>query len=384
MDIKKIEDFLMNGDIIDCIVKDMDELGYVGEYENKVLGYLIGISRKLDEPLSGIVVSASGAGKSKLVDTIQLLTPKEDVVFTSKLTPQSLYYMQKDFLKNKLLIIEERTGSELADYAIRTLQSKGSLSLATAVKNRTQIFEVEGPVSILETTTSYRLNSENVSRCFILNLDESKLQTERIHKYQRFLKTHEGIQIKQKISRIVEFHHNLQRLIEPYPIIIPYAKELTFPINSSSSRRDNQKLLTLIESLTLLHQYQREKFTKNNITYLISNKKDYKLAYNMFKNSYKSNLMFTHPKASMLLNKINSFDNRTFTRKDIADYTGLAPYQVRDNIKYLEQAHMLEVASKPKGKEALYRLNNNMNLTSPEGIRTIGLFYKLTSMVSIT
>jgi len=363
---QRIQDFLKRGDIISCIIKDMETLGYIGEYENKLLGYLIGISRKLPEPLSGIVVSHSGAGKSRLVDTIQALTPKEDVIFTSKLTPQSLYYMQKDLLHHKLLIIEERTGSELADYAIRTLQSKGSLNLATAIKNQTAFFEVRGPVSVLETTTSFRLNLENVSRCFILNLDESSKQTEAIHRYQRLLRTHKGISIKEKTNKIIDFHHNLQRQIMQLPIIIPYAQKLSFPAHCASSRRDNQKLLTLIEAITLLYQYQRKRITKNNTTFIESTPDDYKLAYSLFKRSYSNNLTLAHPKSASLLNKLANIKKNTFTRKDISDFTGLAPYQVRDNIGYLEETGLLEIVKKDKGKNTIYRLNSDIKLTKPE------------------
>ncbi len=366
MQTRKEQAFLEKADILAQITKDMTSLGYIGEEENKALGYLISISRKQDNPLSGIVVSASGAGKSELVDTIELLTPPEDVVFASKLTPQSLYYMQEDSLKHKLLIIEERQGSESADYAIRTLQSKGHLSLATVAKGKTVFFKVKGPVSILETTTSFKLNAENISRCFLLNLDESKAQTGRIHRHQRFLKTHKGIQIKQRRNDIIVFHHTLQSLLKPYPIIIPYAQKLTFPIDTSLSRRDNHKLLTLIEAVTLLYQYQRKKLTEKGITYLVSSIEDYKLAYNLFKNSYKSSLTFTHPKAHMLLTKISDINNITFTRKDIANHTGLTLYQVRDNIKYLEDTNLIEVVSESKGKETYYRLNYDLSLTRPD------------------
>jgi len=368
----KTERFLKSADIIEQIVKDMEALGYVGERQNKILGYLIAISRKLDEPLSGIVVSPSGAGKSKLIDTIQALTLPEDVIFTSKLTPQSLYYMQKDFLEHKLLIIEERTGSELADYAIRTLQSKGSLTLATTAKSQTVFLKVEGPVSVLETTTSFRLNLENVSRCFILYLDESSQQTQAIHRYQRFLKTQKGFQLKDKAKAIVEFHHNMQSKLKAYPVIIPYAQKLSFPVNSPSSRRDNQKLLTLIEAITLLYQYQRKRLTKNSTTFLISSLEDYTIAYSLFKRSYKSSLILTHPKSDMLLKKISYMAKSTFSRKDIADYTGLAPYQVRDNIKYLEEAGLIEAIAKSRGKETLYKLNNHINLTKPEELKEYG------------
>jgi len=368
----KPQQFLESADIIECIVKDMDTLGYIGERENKILAYLIAVSRKLDEPLSGIVVSPSGAGKSRLVEAIQALTPPENAVFASKLTPQSLYYMQKDFLRNKLLIIEERTGSELADYAIRSLQSKGSLTLATTTKSQTVFFEVKGPVSVLETTTSFRLNLENISRCFILHLDESKRQTEAIHRYQRFLKTQKGIYLKERSKAIAEFHHNMQKLLKTYPVIIPYAQELSFPVNSPSSRRDNQKLLTLIEAVTLLYQYQRKRLAKNSTTFLISSIRDYSIAYSLFKRSYKSSLILTHPKADMLLKGISGMDKPIFNRKDIADYTGLALYQVRDNIRYLEEAGLIVAVAKSKGKETLYRLNNHINLTKPEELKEYG------------
>jgi len=362
----KILHFLKTGNILEHVIKDMNTLGYVGESENKILGYLISISRKLNDPLSGIVVSSSGAGKSKLVETIELLIPPEDTVFTSKLTPQSLYYMQKDFLKHKLLIVEERTGSELADYAIRTLQSKGKLALAAPVKNQTVFFEVTGPVSVLETTSSFRLNPENISRSFILNLDESEEQTNRVHKYQRFIKTQKGIEVKNKIKDIIDFHHSLQRLLKETEIIIPYAEKLSFPTNAPSSRRDNLKFLTLIEAVTFLYQYQRKTITKKGITFIESTQKDYEIAFNIFNKSYRNNLLLTHPRAGLLLSKITQMDKNIFSRRDISKFTGWPPYSIRDNIGFLEEAGILEIIKKSKGRETIYRLNNGVDLVKPE------------------
>jgi len=344
----------------------MEILGYVGAAENKLLGYLIAVSRKLAEPLSGIVVSSAGAGKSKLVDIIQKLTPPEDVVFTSKLTPQSLYYMPKDFLKHKLLIVEERTGSELADYAIRTLQSKGSLRLAAPVRGKTHLFEVEGPVSVLETTTSVKLNPENISRCFILHLDESKEQTERIHNYQRYLKAQEPLKLKDGFDKITAFHHNIQRQLNQAQVIIPYAQKLSFPVGSPLSRRDNQRFLTLIESVALLYQHQRRHLVKGGISFIKSSPKDYRVAYELFTKSYHNSMMFTHPKAALLLDRINHMNKGTFTRADIAKYSSWPHHQVRDNMKYLEDTGTLEVISKRRGKKALYRVNSHIKLTKPE------------------
>lgn len=368
----KARELLKSDNILKRVIRDMDILGYVGEEENKVLGYLIAISRKLDQPLSGIVVSSSGAGKSRLVDTLERLIPPEDVVFTSRLTSQSLYYMQKDFLRHKLLIVEERHGSELADYPIRTLQSKGSLSLAIPVKNRTVFFEVKGPVSILETTVSCKLNLENTSRCFILHLDESEEQTRLIHRYQRQARTKERLKLQQKAQGIIRLHQDMQRLIKPCAVIIPYANKLTFPANSPSSRREHQKFLTLIEAIALLYQYQRRKIVHNGLVFIESAIQDYEIAFDIFSRVYRDTLFMHHSKSAVLLAKILRLKRSVFSREDIANFSGWPNYKVRDNIRYLEEAGILMIIRNEKGKRTLYKLNSHLKLTKPEELRKRG------------
>lgn len=363
---RQAQSFLKSPDLLERILSDMELLGYVGEDKTKLLGYLIALSRKLPKPLSGIVASISSSGKSTLLDTIELLTPKEDVVFASRLTPQALYYMPKHALKHKLLIIEERAGSEPADYSIRSLQSKGRLSLAIPVKNQTVFFEVEGPVSVLETTSDKRINQENSSRCFILQLDESKEQTERIHNLQRLYKTDEGILQRARQSQIIMLHTQAQRLLKNIPVVIPYAQKLSFPAHSVFSRRENQKFLTLIEAITLLHQYQRKIVKKFNSEFIQSSVSDYKAAFELYEGTYLSCLLGSHPLAGALFKAIKGIAKDAFTRSDIAKIINWPKYKVRDNISYLEQAGLLIIIEKTKGGNILYKLDKQIELTSPE------------------
>jgi DNA primase len=127
--------FLRRDDLVQAILQDSEALGYVGEDNAKLLAYLIGLSRKLDKPLSGIVRSQSGAGKSALTELVEQLTPPEDVLLYSRLSAQALGYVPKDYLTHKLLILEERAGGEAADYLIRTLQSRRKISQAVVVKD---------------------------------------------------------------------------------------------------------------------------------------------------------------------------------------------------------------------------------------------------------
>ncbi len=256
---------LKRPDLLDQVARDVDALGYVGEETNKRLLYLVAVSRKLDDPLSAIVLSQSGAGKSGITEVIEKLTPPEDVVLLTRLTPQSLYYTEPGFLDRKLVIVEERHGSQEADYSIRVLQSRKKLIAAAPIKDpqtgnlKTKVFTVEARAAFVEATTASSVNHENATRCFELSMDESAEQTARIHERQRLMKTEAGLRLRQQAEAIARRHWNAQRLLEPLPVVIPYADRLTFPTAWMRTRRDHARFLNLIEVSAFLHQHQRER-----------------------------------------------------------------------------------------------------------------------------
>ena len=283
-------EFLRQPNLVKAILADMETLGYVGEEKTKLLGYLIGISRKLLRPLSGIVISQAGAGKSGLTELVEALTPKEDVILYSRLSQLALFFMPRDFLKNKLVILEERVGAEAAEYSIRVLQSRRRLTQAVVMKDAatgkmsTRHYEVEGPIAYLETTTNHRINYENATRCFELTLDESVEQTQRIHQRQRRARTVAGLLDSESGEEIQIRHHNAQRVLEPVRVVIPFVDLLTFPSRWIRTRRDNERFLSLIETITFLHQAQRVRRTLPDhpeVAYVEATVDDYRLAYSL-------------------------------------------------------------------------------------------------------
>ena len=257
--------FLKREDLLDQAARDIDGLGFVGEETNKRLLYLVAVSRKLEDPLSAIVLSQSGAGKSGLTEVIERLCPPEDVVLFTRLTPQSLYYTEPGFLDRKLVIVEERYGSMEADYSIRVLQSRKKLIAAAPVKDpqtgnmRTKVFTVEARAAFIEATTASSVNHENATRCFELAMDESQEQTRRIHERQRLLRTERGLGLREEAAAIARRHWNAQRLLEPLPVVIPFADRLSFPSSWMRTRRDHARFLNLIEVSAFLHQHQRQR-----------------------------------------------------------------------------------------------------------------------------
>jgi DNA primase len=241
--------------LLDRVLSDLSALGYVGEETNKLIAYIASVSRKLDDPLSVLVVSRSGAGKSTLAEAAGLLAPPEDVLRLTRLTPQTLYYQKRDALAHKLILIEEAEGIEDAAYALRVLQSARHLSLASAAgQGEARMREVRGPVSLFLTTTRTDLDEETAGRFLSLTADESPEQTRRILESQRAAEA--GCSIDRE--KVIRLHQNAQRLLRPLAVVNPFAPQLAFPHDRLSARRDHKKYLALIRAVAFLRQHQRK------------------------------------------------------------------------------------------------------------------------------
>ena len=383
--------FLTQENLAQAILQDMQAMGYVGENNAKLLGYLISISRRLEKPLSGIVLSQSGAGKSSLTELVEALTPPEDVVLFSRLSPQALYWMERTALKRKLLILEERVGAIDADYSIRVLQSRAKLTQAVVIKDpqtgkmSTKTFVVEGPIAYLETTTDNRLNHENATRCFEINLDESAEQTRKIQAWQRTSRLSSKRDRRKNTEEIKRRHHNAQRLLEPVLVFIPYAELLEFPSKWLRTRRDNERFLCLIEAVTFLHQFQRERGeTEDGTPYVMAHLEDYKIAYELAKDVLATTLHELSREAQDLYPVISEWAAENspdrpgeviFTRRDLRTVTSLEDHRLRQTLNELVDMEYLELVCGGNGRAHQYRLSSSgdgklapamRELTTPE------------------
>ncbi|RRN95905.1 DNA primase, partial [Pectobacterium aquaticum] len=249
--------------LTDRIVNDLAACGVVGESTNLLTGYLAATSRKLDKPLAVLIQSSSAAGKSSLMDAVLGLMPEEERIQYSAMTGQSLYYLGETSLQHKILAIAEEEGVRQAAYALKLLQSDGELKIASTGKNEqsgelvTREYKVQGPVMLMLTTTAIDVDEELLNRCLVLTVNESREQTQAIHAMQRHGQTLEGLLAMSEKGYLTQLHQNAQRLLRPLKVVNPYADRLTFLSDKTRTRRDHMKYLTLIQSIALLHQYQR-------------------------------------------------------------------------------------------------------------------------------
>ena len=346
-------ELLKSPDLLGRILEDFDACGIVGEATNKLTGYLAAVSRKLDRPLAVIIQSTSAAGKSTLMESILAFIPEEERVKYSAMTGQSLYYLGETNLKNKVLAIVEEEGAEKASYALKLLQSEGELTIASTGKDdqgrmKTEEYHVEGPVMIFLTTTAVDIDEELLNRCLVLTVDESREQTKAIHDLQREAETFDGLKRKVERDRILSIHRNAQRLLKPLHVVNPYAKQLTFLSDRTRTRRDHTKYLTLIRTITLMHQHQRPLKEKDGLHYIEVELADIAAANTIAHEVLGRSLDELPPQTRRLLELLRQMvtqfcekkamnqEDCLFTRRQVRAFTGWSNTQLKIHLDRLE------------------------------------------------
>ncbi len=371
-------ELLKSPNLMQRILDDFDAAGVVGEQTNKLVGYLAAVSRKLDKPLAVVIQSSSSAGKSSLMDAVLKLMPTEEQIKYSAMTGQSLFYMGETSLKHKILAIAEEEGVEQAAYALKLLQSEGELTIASAGKNSdtgrlgTQEYHVEGPVMIFLTTTSSDIDEELLNRCIVLAVDEDRAQTRAIHKRQRQSQTLKGMLATREAQRITKLHADAQRLLRPLVVVNPFAEQLTFQDNKTRTRRDHMKYLSLIQSIALLHQYQRPiqktEYAGEVVQYIEITAYDIAVANGLASVVLGRTLDELSPQTRRLLVLLHDMvvqqskqlgvdrEDYRFTRRDVREAIGWTDFQVRTHLTKLVELEYVLVHRGRRGQQFVYEL----------------------------
>ena len=262
--------------------------GIIGEENNRLLMYLIFTSRLLSNPLHCISFGSSGAGKTHLQSKVAELIPNEDKVEFTMLSANAFYYFKKDELKNKLIVIEDFDGASEGLLPLRELQTKKRITKSVVQKGiggtgKTNNLVVEGPVCVSGCTTQESIYEDNSNRSFLLYIDESNEQDERIMKYQRMHYAGK-VDVDHQLKCAKQLR-NVQRLLKPMKVVNPYAEYLELPKSVFKPRRTNIHYLQLIEVITFYHQFQREeKFSEvTGEAYIETELQDIQLANTLIK-----------------------------------------------------------------------------------------------------
>lgn len=262
--IAEAESLVCDPYLIDRILDDCEACGVVGERELALTTYIIGTSRLLGKPLSGIVQGPSSSGKSFVIEMVARLFPDEAVIRATDMTAQALYYLPTGSLTHRFVVAGERSRIQddqraEATRALREMLSSGELTkIVTMSPNRKQeavrIWQ-PGPIAYIESTTSASIFDEDANRSWLLATDESTDQTRAI--VAATARQAEGQ--ARNVGPLIAKHHAMQRLLRRVHVTIPYAQQLAsaMPMERPQARRAIAQIFDTIRAVTTLHQRQR-------------------------------------------------------------------------------------------------------------------------------
>ena len=336
-------DILKQDNLLQQINKLIEQSGIVGEANSRLLLFIIASSYKTKQPLHAIVQGSSGSGKTHLISKIADLIPQEDVLRFTRITESSLYNWGEYDLVNKLLIIEDLDGlKEEALFAMRELISNQRLSSSVSIKDKKGNIksvkkEVKGVFSSLSATTKGDLYEDNMSRSFLLAVDESQEQTNKIINYQNKRIAGEINETTQEKAK--EQLQKILRALKVEEVQNPYATQIQLPENVHKKRRLNEMFQSIIKQITIINQYQRR--TQNNK--LITEITDVEQAVEILFESIILKIDELDGSLRQFFEKLKKkFKTDDFTRFEAMETTGFKKTQLQHYINQLVQLEYIK------------------------------------------
>lgn len=354
-------EFLKSKELLKRLNEQIGKSGIVGEENSRLLLFLIIISYMNKSPIHGIVQGSSGSGKTHIIGSIADLMPGEDVLRFTRITESSLYNWGEFDLFRKIIIIEDLDGlKEEALYALRELISNQFLSSSVSMKdkkgnNKSTRKEVKGQFSSLSATTKGETYEDNMSRSFLIAVDESKEQTQRIITHQN--KRNAG-EIDPKEKQIaVQFIQQIVRSLKYYEVVNPFATKLQLPEKVHKIRRLNEMYQAVIKQVTFLNQYQR-KLTNDN--QLITEIEDIELATEVLFESIVLKVDELDGSLRQFFERLKKYvknDSEEFILRDIRQNLNISKTQIFRNIQTLLELEYIKQVGGFSNKGIRYKIS---------------------------
>jgi len=283
MTLKEIEKININDpNLLETISKKY-ESKIVGENENiKTLVCSI-VSKDLPKELrfSIIILNQSTTGKSYFLNNVlQPLQSSGDIIDFTDFT-EAYFKRAHDNVNGKIIKIEQLERKDdmgrLTFERLKHLQTEGRLRFGNVESNekgkRAPIeFEIVGIPVILTTATSSNIDPETENRFFIMGLDESEKQTDKIIDYDldRVSTINPDQKWQNNIIQLEEIYKELKHAAHVVEDVkIPFSHKIkNFLPRILSIRRDLLKILGLTCVLAFIHYKNRDRLMNKEAEHL--------------------------------------------------------------------------------------------------------------------
>jgi hypothetical protein len=256
------QDLLDNSDLLSKLSGALSNSGYAGDTRPPLLAYVALTSRLLDAPLKVAYISASAAGKNAAIDAALPFVPEAAYYLVRASSPRALVYNDEMFTHRVVIFTEADSLPEdgPAASAMRSLMSDGEMSYEVTEKGEDGQYHArkiikKGPTGLITTSTK-PLGDQASTRTLMVTISDSEEQTRAVL-HAHATRADEGL----PDIDYIPWHASLSwlELAGERRVVVPFAHMLADKVTAKSvrMRRDYQQLLTVIQTLAMLHQRQR-------------------------------------------------------------------------------------------------------------------------------
>jgi len=332
---EEIEYYLSDKNLIAQLINDFNGIGISGNPDAVLLLYIACISRLTDLP---IVLNCYG--QTDIVRKLIEIIPSEFKIQMDSISANAPFYLT-DKSKNKLIAVSSQnlTITEI-DYLLKL--SRNGLSKIQSNKNRvgefiTNSISADAGASIVFTSTKEKkLNKQGV---YNIEISLSKEDEEKVKAYQRLKYT--NLEAHSESEEVKKLLSNVQYGIVSFPVLID---KLDNHIGDVSIDEQNL-LIGLIQSITILFQYQRKRKKESGIEYLLSTEVDLKLALKLFEFIKKEKDKKLTPKQHQYWSKycleLNKSGLKEFYSMAFRVHSGLEKRYANQILKQLENLNFI-------------------------------------------
>ena len=288
-----VEKFLGKQNLLDSvndILHNSRPTPFIGDDANLLLTFLVFLSCKTDNPLNLEMIGESSSGKTYLALTARNGMPKSMVMVLAGASKEALKYdydeVQEDGsfvvnVANRCIVILEKDESFAFVKRMKPLMSGDDDELVwkTPIKNEltgeieTRDFIIRGRPSFITLTTRNPNEAEQITRQLLMTPDSTPEKVEAVvinallaKARPELLTIHEDLHLLQA-SMLGLKKHKVRNIFAP--IMGDF-----FPSRNAQHQRDIGKVLSIIDSIALIHQHQRAIQEVDGQEYLIASVED--------------------------------------------------------------------------------------------------------------
>ena len=264
------QDLLENPDLLAELSDVIAASGYAGDTRPASMAYVAVSSRLLTTPLNLAYISQSAAGKNAACDAALPFFPDNCYYIVRASSPRALVYNQEEYTHRSVIFSEADSLPEdgPAASAMRSLMTDREMSYEVVEKGQDGQFQTrkivkQGPTGLITTSTK-SLGDQASTRTLTVSIPDSVAQTRAVlHVHAD--RANQGIADPELSPWL-----NLQRWLElagEHRVVVPFSHSLAdlVPATAVRMRRDFPQLLTVIQTIAMLHQRLREKDHRGRI-----------------------------------------------------------------------------------------------------------------------